>query len=336
MSAELQDESVFAEAELSPAEQLQQQWRQQPGFISFVRQKNVIDENAELLSYANPVLLPGWVSPRAFAFQGLVLIAIISSLLNWYKTRDQGSIQEEIVALRAQLDTETKRQQGFMNAAQAEKKKVLASPRNVVWKNVPREEALQQIDSSMEDSRKSLEQYTEKMAVREKILRAKQQTQTVARSGTPLVFSLALMLAAGLVALGARRDYPKSNVRSAGDYYLYFATAYGIWPNLVFLLLLHFALSGGAYGLSGISDTAGPLFWILFWIGFYFLLVRYLASVARDMYKAMQIRPPANEWTLDNKMLLRLHNSFLVAFVVMEAAFLSLSYFFFLAGQKFF
>jgi hypothetical protein len=337
MEIEFQNDSVFAEAEteLSPAEELRQQWKQQPGFIPFLRQKNVIDQNAELLPYAGIISLPGWASPRAFAFQGLVLIAIILSFLNWYQTRDRGKVQDDIVELQANVTAETKRQQGTMDAARAEKKRILASPKSVVWKNVPRGEALQQIDSSLEDSRKFLDQYQAKMALREKELRAQQQAQTIVRSVAPLIFSLALMLAAGLVAGGVRRDYPRSNVRSAGDYYLYFATAYGLWPNLVFLVFLHFALSGAAYGLTGFSTTVGPLFWILFWIGFYFLLVRYLGTVARDMFKALQIRPPASEWSPANKMLLRLHNSFLLAFVVMEAAFLSLMYFFYLAGKKF-
>ncbi|HKF22802.1 MAG TPA: hypothetical protein VKE93_14625 [Candidatus Angelobacter sp.] len=335
MEIESQDDAVFTEAELSPAEQLRQQWKQQPGFIAFLRQKNVIDENAELLPYAGLLSLPGWASPRAFAFQGLVLIAILLSFLNWYETRDRGKLQEDIVTLQANVAAETKRQQETMDAARAEQKRILASPKSIVWKNVPREEALQQVDNSLQDSQKSLEEYQTKMALREKELRAQQQAETIVRSVAPLIFSLALMLAAGLVAGGIRRDYPRSNVRSAGDYYLYFATAYGLWPNLVFLLFLHFALSGAAYGLTDFSSTVGPLFWILFWIGFYFLLVRYLGSVARDMFKALQIRPPANEWSPANRMLLRLHNSFLLAFVVMEAAFLSLMYFFYLAGKSF-
>jgi hypothetical protein len=335
MEIEFQDESVFTEAELSPAEQLKLQWKQQPGFIAFLRQKNVIDENAELIPYAGILSLPGWASPRAFAFQGLVLIAILLSFLNWYETRDRGKLQEDIVTLQANVAAENKRQQETMDAERAEKKRILASPKAIVWKNVPREEALQQIDTSLEDSQKSLEQYQAKMALREKELRAQQQAETIVRSAAPLIFSVALMLAAGLVAGGLRRDYPRSNVRSAGDYYLYFATAYGLWPNLVFLLFLHFALSGPAYGLTSFSSTVGPLFWILFWFGFYFLLVRYLGIVARDMFKALQIRPPASEWSPANRMLLRLHNSFLLVFVVMEAAFLSVMYFFYLADKSF-
>jgi hypothetical protein len=337
MSAELytDTDSVPVEVELPPVEQFRQQWRQQPGFIPFLRQKNLIDQNAELLPYAAVVHLPGWASPRAFAFQGLVVIAVVLSFLNWYQTRDRGKLQDEIVALQANVVAESNRQQGIMEAARAEKKRILASSKPIVWKNVPREEALAQVDASLEDSRRSLEQYEARMALREKELRAQQQAEAIVRSAAPLIFSLALMLAAGLVAGGVRRDYPKSNVRSAGDYYLYFATAYGLWPNLVFLVFLHFAFSSNAWGLSGFSVTVGPLFWVLFWAGFYFLLVRYLGAVARDMFTALQIRPPVNEWSPDNKMLMRLHNSFFVAFVLMEAAFLSVMYFFYLAGKKF-
>src|SRR2546425_7761063 len=101
MEAEVQTESVFEQAELSPLEAFQQQWRQQPGFIPFIKQKNVIDQNAELLPYAGVISLPGWASPRTFALEGLVLIAIIFSFFNWYKTHDGGKVQEEIVQLQA-------------------------------------------------------------------------------------------------------------------------------------------------------------------------------------------------------------------------------------------
>src|SRR6185437_10941369 len=83
------------------------------------------------------------------------------------------------------------------------------------------------------------------------------------------------------------------------------------WPNLVLLIFLHVALSRSAYGLSGVFESVGPLFWVVFFIGFYFLLLRYFVVVARDMYSAMQIRRPANEWGLENRMLLRIHNSIL-------------------------
>lgn len=335
MEIEVQAEQVFEQAELSPFELFQQQWRQQPGFIPFVKQRNVIDQNAELLPYAGVLSLPGWSSPRAFALQGLVLVAVVLSFFNWYKTRDRLKEQEEILGLQANVQAEVKRQQGSMAAAQAEGKRIQASPKSIVWKTVPREEALREVETSIEESRKALADYTARMAIREQDLRARQEATAIANSGTPLVFSLSLMLAAGLIASGVRRDYPKSNVRPAGDYYLYLATAHGVFPNLALLLALHLVLSGYAWGVNGIADSLGLLFWFLFLGGFYYLLLRYFGVVSRNMYKALQIRVPASEWSIDNKLLLRIHNSFLVVFVTVEAAFLSLTYFYYLAARRF-
>jgi hypothetical protein len=310
-------------------------WRQQPGALSFLRQKSMVDQHPELLPYAAVVSPAGWTSPLAFAFQGLLAAAVLLSLLNWYETRDRGRLQDEIVSLQANVQAEAERQQGVMDASQAETKRILASARPVVWKNVPRAEALQQLENAREDSRKSLEQYKQRMADKENELRSRQRAEALANSGTPLVFSLALVLSAGLVASGVRRDYPKSNVRAAGDYYLYFATASGIWPNLVLLVFLHLALSGSAYGLAHFTNTAGPLFWVVFWVGFYAVLLRYFALIARDMYKVMQIRQPAAEWSPANRVLLRINNSFLLMFVALEAFFLSAAYLVYLMSRRF-
>jgi hypothetical protein len=319
-------ETTFEQAELSPAEQLQLQWRQQPGFISFIKQKNVIDQNAELLPYAGLVRMPGWASPRAFAFQGLVLLAAILSLVNWYYTRDLGKVKEDILAVQANVKVEEKRQKGIMDAALAERKKILASPKAIVWKTVPREEALQAIETSLSEGPKSLQEYKQRMAVREADLRSQLQAEAIANSGTPLVFSLALVLSAGLIAGGVRRDFPRSAVRGAGDFYLYLATAYGLWPTLLLVACLHYALSGAAWGWHGIPDTTGPLFWIVYWIGFAVLLLYYFGIVARYMYKALQLRPPSNEWSLENRLLARLTLSFLLVFTVVEMGFLSVCY----------
>jgi hypothetical protein len=333
----LQNEEVFEPRELGPAEQLQQQWKQQPGFIAFVRQKNVIDQNAELLAYTGSIYLPGWASPWAFAIQGLVVIAVLLSLFNWLETRHRGKLEDEIAAVEASVGSEAARQQGIIDASRLEGNRIMRSSKPSVWRGlaVSRDEALQQVRSTEEDARRSLEQFKEQAATREHDLRALQQGQAIANSGTPVIFSLALVLAAGLVASGVQRDFPRNNVRAAGDDYLYLATAYGFWPNLVLLIFLHYALSGAAYGVTGIARLAGPLFWIVFWLGFYFLLVRYFVVVARDMYKALQIRQLSEDWSLENRMLLRIHNSFWVAFGVMEAAFLSVTYLFYVATRHF-
>src|SRR5579864_5817405 len=327
MEIQLQNEveTPVVEPELSPIEQLRRLWAQQTG-ISFLRQKNLIDLQPNLLAYTGVTSLAGWSSPRAFALQGLVAAAVLMSLINFYITHDIGPRTEQIQAVQADLKDEIARQQGIMDATQAETNRVLKSPKSTIWKSVSKEEVLRQLGASMAESQKSLEEFKDKAAAREKELRARQQAEALANSGTPLVFSLALVFSAGLVASGARRDFPRSSVRAAGDLYLYFAAAGGVWLNLVFLVFLHFALSSGAYGLGGFSLTVGPLFWALFWIGFYVLFVRYLASVASNMGKALQIRPPASEWTLENRMLVRLHNSFLIVFATLEVMFLSVAY----------
>ena len=64
------------------------------------------------------------------------------------------------------------------------------------------------------------------------------------------------------------------------------------------------------------------------------LLLRFFLMVARDLYKAMQARPPANEWGFDNRILLGVHNSFWVVFAGLEAVFLALCYAFYFIQNR--
>jgi hypothetical protein len=332
MESVYQDEAVVAEPQLTPQDQLRLQWQQQPGFIPFVRQKNVIDQNAELLPYAGTSALPGWIPPLAFALQGLVLLSMVISLVNWQLTRHAGALEEQITALQTNAQAEIKRQEGIIAATQAEIARISNSPHstfNLRMSAIPlnREQALGELNASLRESQRSEEQYKESVAAQEHKLRARQSALAIANSGTPLIFSLALVLAAGLVGKGAQRDFSRSRqARRIKDFYLYFATAEGLWPNLVLLVFLHVALSRSAYGLSGTFQSVGPLFWLVFCAGVYFLLLRYFVVVARDMYHALQLRQPAGEWSTENRMLLHVHNSFFVVFAGMEAAFLALCY----------
>lgn len=332
MESVYQDEEVFQEAVLTPQDQIRLQWRQQPGFIPFIRQKNVIDQNAELVPHAGTASLQGWIPPRMFALQGLVLLSLIASLLNWQITRHAGKVEDQITAMQANAQTEIDRQQGIVAATEAEIARISHSSKSTFKLHLSetpmtREEALQALNGALDESQRSEEQYKERMAAQEHKLRARQSALAIANSGTPLIFSLALVLAAGLIGQGGQKDFSRSRqARRLTDFYLYFATAEGLWANLVLLVFLHVALSRSAYGLSGLFESVGPLFWAVFFIGFYFLLLRYFVVVARDMYQAMQIRRPANEWGPGNKMLLRIHNSFLVVFAGMETAFLVLCY----------
>src|SRR5262249_15442719 len=103
-----QNETESAEHELTPQDQIKLQWRQQPGFIPFVRQKNVIDQNAELVPYAGTASLHGWIPPRLFALQGLILLSLVASLVNWLMTRHEGKLENQIVALQADAQEEIK------------------------------------------------------------------------------------------------------------------------------------------------------------------------------------------------------------------------------------
>jgi len=339
MESVYQDEAVVAEPQLTPQDQLRLQWQQQPGFIPFVRQKNVIDQNAELLPYAGTAALQGWIPPLAFALQGLVLLSVLASLINWPLTRHAGALEEQITALQANAQAEIKRQEGIIAATQAEIARISGSPHstfNLRMSAVPlnRGQALRELNASLAESQRSEEQYKESAAAQEHKLRARQSALAIANSGTPLIFSLALVLAAALVGKGAQKDFLRvRQARRIKDFYLYFAAAEGLWPNLVLLVFLHTALSRSAYGLSSTFASVGPLFWVVFCAGFYFLLLRYFVVVARDMYHALQLRPPAGEWSPENRMLLHVHNSFFVVFAGLEAAFLVLCYVIYLAQR---
>jgi len=332
MESVYQDEAVVAEQQLTPEDRLRLQWQQQPGFIAFVRQKNVIGENAELLRYSGTAGLAGWIPPLAFAVQGLLLISMVAAVANWQLTRHSGALEEQIVALQAGAQVEIKRQEGIIAATQAEISRIANSPHSIFHLRMSptplsRGEALRQWESALAESQQSEEQYKTRVAAQQRKLGARQSALAIANSGTPLIFSLALVLAAGLVARCVQKDFSRARQsRRAKDFYLYFTTAEGLWPNLVLLVFLHIALSRSAYGIDKTFARVGPLFWVVFCAAFYFLLLRFFVAVARDMYQALELRPSASEWSPENRMLLRVHNGFLLAFAGLEAAFLALCY----------
>ncbi|HET9165546.1 MAG TPA: hypothetical protein VFP11_06085 [Candidatus Angelobacter sp.] len=324
-----------SEIELTPQDQLRLQWQQQPGMTALLRQKNVIDQSAELLPYAAVTGLPGWISPGMFALQGLVLIALIAAGINWLGTRHSGKLEEAIISVQASAKIEIKRQEEIISATQAEIRRISNSPNSTFKLHISatplsREQALMALTNSLEESRSSEEQYKANMAVRERNLRARQSAMAIVNSGSPLIFSLALFLAAGLFSQGAQKEFPRNrHARNLADYYLYFITAEGLWPNLVLLGFLFVALSGSDYGLGGLFSSVGPLFWVVFWIGFYCLLLHLFVMTARGLYRAMQARVPATEWSFDNRLLFRIHNSFFIVFAGLEAVFLALCYAFY-------
>jgi len=343
LETELQTGTLYAdpaeEQELTPVDHLRQQWNQQPGPIPLIKQKNVIDQNAELLPWAGMAAIPGWTWPFAFALQGLVLLAVLASFVNWLNTRHSGKLEDEIAQVQANVETETRRQQGIADATEAEIRRISRSAYNTFTlhmsaRPLSREEALQQLNASLTETRNSLDQFKQHAAARERELRAREGALALANSGTPLIFTLALVLAAGSIGASVRRAYSRNpHARNAADFYLYSATAEGLYLNLVFIAFLHFGLSASAWGFSDFSQTVGPIFWALFWMAFYFLLLWYFVTVARDMYQALQLRPTASEWSLGNSMLLRIHNNFLMIFVALELPYLGACYLLYRAGR---
>ena len=154
MESVYQDEPVIAEQQLTPEDQLRLQWQQQPGFIAFARQKNVIGQNAELLRCAGAAGLAGWIPPLAFALQGLVLISMVAALANWQITRHSGALEEQIAALRSGAQVEIKRQEGIIAATQAEISRIANSPHSIFHLRMSatplsREEALRQLEARL-------------------------------------------------------------------------------------------------------------------------------------------------------------------------------------------
>ncbi len=338
-------ETLFAEPEeqaLSPVDQLRSQWNQQPGAILLIRQKNVIDQNPTLLPYVGSAGLSGWKWPYAFAMQGLILMAVFSSFFNWYLTHSAGPIFQEIVANQANTQLEVQREQGIIDATEAEIRRITKSPKETFNLHMSetvltREQALQQLYASLEDSKKSVEQFKQQMKDKEAELRATQNAVAIANSGTPLFFTIALVLAAGGIRRGVQKDYPRGKyVRNAADLYLYFATSQGIFFNLIFLAFLHFGLSGTSYGMGDFFQSVGPLVWVFFWIAFYALLLFYFVTVSRSMYQSISLRAPSSDWGPENRILIRIHNNFLVTFVLFEGTFLAACYLLYHADKRFF
>lgn len=337
-----QDESLVAEPqELSPADQLRLQWTNQPG-PALIRQKNVIARCPELLSHVSMASLKGWNWPYAFAVQGLVIAAVALSLLNWYATHDNGRLHEEISRLQASTQAETDRQQGITDATNAEILRISHS-RSQVFKLqmsqglLTREQALAELNATLAESHSSLEQFKQRMADQEQELRARENALAIARSGVPLLFCLALLLCAGGVRKSIQNDNSRSRLaRNSGDFFLYFATAEGMLLNVPVLILAHLVLSGGSYGLSDFFEAMGPLLQVVFWLGMYALMLRYFVGIARGMHKALQLRPPASEWSPENRILLHIHNNFFAVFAVLEGSFLAACYVLYHIDKRFF
>src|SRR5438270_3816202 len=199
-------EEQFIEVK-SPIDRLREQWTAQSG-ANFLRQIKLVQQEPELVQYAELARLPGWTQPLMFALQGLLLVAVLLSGLNWLITKDNGRQADEIAAVKADLEVEMKRLQGVIDASKFEISRVIRSNKKegfTVGASGPtlsKQEALQQLNPLIEKTKTSQQEYTRRAALRQKELHAIGDAHALACSGTPVVFVLALIFAAQLFRRG--------------------------------------------------------------------------------------------------------------------------------------
>ena len=335
MELELQSEIEFIEVK-SPIDRFKEQWAKQTGGISFFRQRDVILQNPDLVQYAEFAGAKGWAQPLAFALKGLFVAALVLSAFSWLITKDEGKSADLIAATQAELESQLKTEQGIIDAAQfdidrIEKARNRASFKVALSNHLTKEEAFAQLNTIMEQAGKTQEQYKYRAQVKIQNLRAAGDGFTLAASGTPVVVALALLFAAPVFRRFMQASYGRCRLAGQADsYYLYYVSSRGVWLNLALVLVLNVALSNSAYGLGGVVEGMGSLGRILFWLAMYSALLYWFFVVSKDLYKAMQL-PGLRDYTaLENKVLLWMHNSFWMVFVVFEIVLLLLAYFVYL------
>lgn len=331
MEYQVQDEQ-FIEVK-SPIDRLRDQWKATDGPVGFVRQIKLLQQNPELIQYAEFARLRGWSQPLLFVAQGVLLGAVLLTGLNWMLTKDKGKQAEEIAAIKADVETELKRQDGIIEAAQWEigriRKSSKASGFTVATSGptLTRDAAIERLNDMIEQAHKSEEEYKARAALKEKQLHAAGDALALANTGTPLILALALVFAAQVFRRSAYRSYPGYKlVRQVDNLYLYYLAARGFWIVPAVMVLLHGALSANSYGLGGLVESLGPIGWVVFWLGTYAGLIYMFFLISKDLYPAMQIPAPRNLADFGNKLLMRMNSSFLLVFAAMEAVFLGLCY----------
>lgn len=317
----------------SPIDRLREQWKAEKTSLGFVRQIKLLRQKPELVQYAELARLPGWTPALIFALQGILVIAVLLSAANWMLTKDRCRQADEIVALKADVETEMKRLDGVVAAARWEISRVKKSFKTAGFTvatsgpTLTKEAALQRLDDLIQQTQSAGQEYKTQAEIKEKQLRAQGDALTLARSGTPLVFALALIFAAQLFRRSAYSSYSLYKLaRQADEFYLYYLVGQALWMICALIVLLHLGLSSYALGLGGMADAIGPIGAIVFWLAVYALLLFMFFSISKDLYKAMQIRAPRDLADITNKLLLKMHNSFWMVFAAFETGLLALCY----------
>lgn len=331
-------ESEFIEVK-SPIDRFKEQWEKQPGAINFLRQVSLINQSPQSVQYAGLTTLKGWAEPLVFGLLGLLLFSFILSLTNWLITKDKGKQADQITLLQHEMEAEMKRQEGVIEAIQQDIARINKATKKkefvVAGSPIPvnREDAIQRYNALIDETKKLEQEYKNHNEARQHELHAQGDAWTLAYSGTPLVFSLALIFTAQVVRRGIQKDYGRFKLaRQADSFYLYFAVSRGIWINCALLVVMHLWLSADAYGLGGSSQSIGPIFSILLFLAIFGAVSYYFFMVSKDLYKAMQIPLPSNYYGLENKVLVCLHGFWLV-FAVFEATLIGLAWGVYLLGR---
>jgi len=320
---EIQTETEFIEVQ-SPIDRYKGQWEQQAGVTSFFRQRNFMLEHPDLVQYAELAHTKGWASPLRFGIQGLLLAAFFISALSWLITSGEGTYSDRIAAVRAEMESEIKTEQGVIDAAEFNKSRIEKSRKKDTFSvagstALSKEEALAQLNVIMEEARKLQQEYQYRADIKVQNLRAAGDGFDLAASGTPVMLTLALLFAAPVFRILLQKSYPRCRLAGQADnYYLYYVVSWGMWLNLALAVLLNIYFSRSGYGLAGLFEGIGPIGRILFWLALYGLLLYWFFQVSKDLHKAMQLPRPKDFTDFENKVLLHMHTSFWMVFVVFE------------------
>jgi len=328
---ESQTTAEFIEVK-SPIDRFKEAWAGLSGKTALLRQRKLVLQSPDLVQYAELARPRGWMQPLTFALLTLLLAAFVLSGLSWLITRDEGKTADEIEQVRAELDSQLKTEQATIDASQFGMGRIENSRKTSHFTvasstNLTKEEARQQLDALMDESRKLQEDYKLRAEIKIQNLRARGDGLALAASGTPLIFSLALVFAAPMFRMMMQKQYGRYKlVRQSDSYYLYYVAGHGLWLNLAIVVLLNLFLSGSAYGLGGLIDGVGLIGKALFWLALYSLVLFWFFNVSKDLHKAMQLPRLRDYAGFENKVLLDMHNSLWLTFIPFEAALGLLAY----------
>jgi hypothetical protein len=328
---EFHNQSEFIEVK-SPIDRFKEEWAQMSGNKAFFRQRTFVLQSPDLVQYAELARAKGWIQPLRFALQALLLAAFFVSAFSWLCTHDGGKTEDEIAKVQAELDAQLKTAQANIDAPEFQMGRIQTSRKTSGFTvasstNLTKDEAREQLNALMEEKRKQQEEDKRLAEIKMQNIRAKGAGRALAASGTPVVFSLALIFAAPVFGKIMRNSYSRQKLaRQADSYYLYYVASRGLWLNCGVVVALNLFLSASGYGLGGLIEGVGVIGQTLFWLAFYGLVLYWFFDVSKDLHKAMQLPKLSDYAGLDNKVLLYMHNSFWITFVVFEAMLGLLSY----------